>query len=84
MKRVKKGTRRGKLTTWVKKSRQKGGFIFMGLAAIGSAIAAAMTAAAPAVATGIVGAAASYATTKVLQKSFGKGRKRVRRIPRKH
>ena len=81
MRKVKKGTRRGKLTTWAKKSKQKGGFLFMGLAAIGSAIATAMTAAAPAIATGAITATSAYAAKKVLEKSFGKGkaRKRIRR-----
>lgn len=70
----KKPTRRGRLVKWAKKSKQKGGFIFS-LAAIGAAIAAAMTAAAPTVGTAVLGATAAYATNKVLKKVGGGKRK---------
>jgi hypothetical protein len=68
--------RKRKLTTWAKKSKQRGGFIFS-LAAIGSAIAAAVSAAAPAVGTAVASSAAAYATTKILQKVGG--RKTIKR-----
>jgi hypothetical protein len=68
--------RKRKIHKWVKKGRQKGGFLFTGLAAIGSAIFAGMTAAAPAVATGVVSAAAGYATRKALKQVGGGRRKR--------
>ena len=73
----KKKTRRGKLASWVKKSRksQHGGFIFS-IGAIIAAISAGISAAAPAVATGALSAAAGYATTKILKK-VGGGRKKT-------
>jgi hypothetical protein len=77
MTRKKKPTRRRKLHTWAKKSKQCGGFIFT-LATIGSAIAAAVSAAAPAVATSVAAAAAGYATTKLLNK-VGGSRRKIRR-----
>lgn len=51
-----KTTRRRKLHKWAKRSKQKGGFIFMDMAAIGAAIVSAAAAAALAVTTGVVGA----------------------------
>jgi hypothetical protein len=72
-----RSTRRRKLHTWAKK--QHGGFLFMSLGAIGAAIAAAISSAAPAVATGAITAASGYAATKLLQKVGGSRRKRIRR-----
>ena len=77
------GGRKRKLRKWAVKSRQKGGFILMALAAIGSAIAAGVAAAAPAAATAAVGAAAAYGTTKALEAIGGKGRRRRVRVRRR-
>jgi len=75
---LRRPTRRGrKLRPWIKRARkrQKGG-IFFSLAAISAAIAAAVSAAAPAIATGALGAAASYGTSKLLKKVGGRRRYR--------
>ena len=77
--------RRKKLHAWAKRGRgkQKGGFLFTGLAVLGSLIAAGISAAAPAVTTGILTAAAGYGTTKAIQaiesRQKGRGRKIRRR-----
>lgn len=58
-----------KLKPWVSKARkkQKGGFFFLPfLIAAGSAIASAVSAAAPIVATGALSAAAGYGATKLI------------------
>jgi hypothetical protein len=81
---MRKTRRRAKLKGWVKRSKQKGGFLFVGIAAIASAIAAAVSAAAPAVATGALTAAAAYGTKKALEGTFGKGRRRQRKQKQKH
>jgi phage-related minor tail protein len=64
-------TKKQILHKWVKKGRQKGGF-FPIIGAILAAISAGLSAAAPAVATGAIGAAAAYATTKALEGIGGK------------
>ena len=64
-------TKKQILHKWIKKSRQKGGF-FPIIAGILAAISAGLSAAAPAVATGAIGAAAAYATTKALEGIGGK------------
>jgi hypothetical protein len=64
-------TKKQILHKWVKKGRQKGGF-FPIIAGILAAISAGLSAAAPAVATGAIGAAAAYATTKALEGIGGK------------
>jgi hypothetical protein len=69
------GRRKLKIRKWIKKGRQKGGFLFTGMALLGSAIYAGLSAAAPAIATGAITAAAGYATTKALQKIGGSKRK---------
>jgi hypothetical protein len=79
--------RKKKLHAWARRGRQKGGFLFTGMALIGSAIWAGVTAAAPAVAAGALTAAAGYGTTKALEAVGGKTgsgrRKRSRRIRRR-
>ena len=70
-KHTKTGTRKQILHKWVKKGRQKVGF-FPIIGAILAAISAGLSAAAPAVATGAIGAAAAYATTKALESIGGK------------
>ena len=60
-----------KLKPWVSKARkkQKGGFFFLPfLIAAGSAIASAVSAAAPVIATGALSAAAGYGATKLIDK----------------
>jgi hypothetical protein len=74
MPRKMKPTRRRTLHKWVKRSKQRGGFVFS-LAAIGAAIAAAVSAAAPAVATGALTAASSYAASKILKQVGGRRRR---------
>lgn len=77
--------RKGKISNWAKKGRQKGGFLFTSLALIGSAIWAGVTAAAPAVAAGAITAAAGYGTTKALEAVGGKtGSGRGKRVRRHH
>ena len=77
--------RRKKLHKWARNGRrkQKGGFLFTGLAVLGSLIAAGIAGAAPAVATGILTSAAGYGTTKAIQaieaSQRGRGRKLRRR-----
>ena len=74
------GRRKLKIHKWVKKGRQKGGFLFTGMALLGSAIYAGLSAAAPAIATGAITAAAGYGTTKALQQIGGsRRRKTIRR-----
>ena len=70
-KQTKTKTKKQILHKWVKKGRQKGGF-FPIIGAILAAISAGLSAAAPAVATGAIGAAAAYATTKALEGIGGK------------
>ena len=64
-------TKKQMLHKWIKKGRQKGGF-FPIIGAILAAISAGLSAAAPAMATGAIGAAAAYATTKALEGIGGK------------
>ena len=74
--------RKKKLHAWARNGRrkQKGGFLFTGLAALGSLIYAGIAAAAPAVATGAISAASGFAVTKALEASQrGRGRKLRRR-----
>ena len=70
-KQTKTKTKKQILHKWVKKGRQKGGF-FPIIGAILAAISAGLSAAAPAVATGAIGAAAAYGTTKLLEGIGGK------------
>jgi predicted ABC-type transport system involved in lysophospholipase L1 biosynthesis ATPase subunit len=71
--------RRRKIRAWIKKTRQRGGFIFS-IGAIIAAISAAASAAAPAVATGAISAAAGYAATKLLEKVGGQRRAKPKKI----
>ena len=64
-------TKKQMLHKWIKKGRQKGGF-FPIIGAILAAISAGLSAAAPAMATGAIGAAAAYGTTKLLEGIGGK------------
>jgi hypothetical protein len=75
---MKRKVRVRKLHKWAVRSRQRGGFILAALAAIGSAIAAGVAAAAPEVSTAVIGAVASYGTTKALEAGDGR-RRRIRR-----
>ena len=70
-KQTKTKTKKQILHKWARRGRQKGGF-FPAIAAIIAAISAGLSAAAPAVATGVVGAAAAYGTTKLLEGIGGK------------
>jgi hypothetical protein len=72
-----KSNRKRKISTWAKRSKQRGGFVFT-FAAISAAIAAAVSASAPAVGTAVASSAAAYATTKLLKKVGGSSR-RIRR-----
>jgi hypothetical protein len=76
--------RHKKLHAWARRGRgkQKGGFIFT-LAALGSLIAAGVSAAAPAVATGVLTSAAAYGTTRALKAMEGKGKGKPRRMIRR-
>jgi hypothetical protein len=74
------GRRAKKVQTWATKKRQKGGFLFTGLAILGSLISAGIAAAAPAVATGAISAASGFAVTKAIEAGQrGRGRKLNRR-----
>jgi hypothetical protein len=70
--------RRKKLHKWAQKGRgkQRGGFLFTGLAVIGSLISAGIAAAAPAVASGAISAAAGYGVTRAIKAMEGKGKPR--------
>ena len=75
------GRRKMKLHKWASKGRgkQRGGFIFT-LGAIGSLIAAGVSAAAPAVASGAISAATAYGVNEAIKAGQrGRGRKLLRR-----
>jgi hypothetical protein len=73
------GRRAKKVQTWAKKKRQKGGFLFTGLAIIASLISAGIAASAPALATGALGAVGAYGATKAIQAAERSGRGKIRR-----
>ena len=82
---ARRGAGRGQVIIhkWAKKGRQKGGFLFTGMALLGSAIYAGLSAATPAIATGAVTATAGYGTTKALQQIGGSRRRRRKTVRRR-